>query len=629
MRLSRIVLPLAAFLLAGLVSLLGARAAVIAIEAASGGGVAQALAEADIDFATPVPDGLQLVLEGEAPSEALRFRAMSIAGSVVDASRVIDNMSVRRADALAAPDFVIELLRGPMGVSMIGLVPSGDARDALAARIADIADGAQVTDLLEVGDYPVPPVWGASVELALAALERAENAQISVSPGRVSVIAATPTDRVRARLESELSRLRPDGVRLALDVSAPRPVLTPYTLRFIDDADGARFDACAAPSEAARDEIVAAALSAGSQGRKDCTVAIGAPGPDWGTAAARAIAALDAVGGGTLTMTDLDVSAQGIAGTDPVAFAEAMDALQAALPGGYVLDADLPPVPGAQSARTPARFAATLGEDRSVSLRGRIPDARFARAAESYARAALPGADMTTGLRVNADVPPGWSVRVLAGLEALSRLSRGEVSVTEDALSVTGVTGRADARDAISRDLIARLGEGVRFDLSVTYDETLDPIAALPTPDECIAQINAVTAASKITFDPGSATIAGGSASVVDDIAEILRRCSDLRVRIAGYTDSQGSEDGNQALSERRAEAVLDALRLRRVPVGGFEAAGYGEQDPIATNDTPEGREANRRIEFTLLGEEGATPEPATEAAAAAQDEQDAQEAGE
>jgi OOP family OmpA-OmpF porin len=89
---------------------------------------------------------------------------------------------------------------------------------------------------------------------------------------------------------------------------------------------------------------------------------------------------------------------------------------------------------------------------------------------------------------------------------------------------------------------------------------------------------------------------------VIEAIAEILRACPDLRLRIAGYTDAQGREDSNLELSQARAEAVLAALRSERVPVAGFEAQGYGEASPIDSNETEAGREANRRIEFTLLG---------------------------
>jgi len=81
-----------------------------------------------------------------------------------------------------------------------------------------------------------------------------------------------------------------------------------------------------------------------------------------------------------------------------------------------------------------------------------------------------------------------------------------------------------------------------------------------------------------------------------------------LRMEIAGHTDSQGRETMNEALSKSRALAVLNALRDRRVATSSFTAEGYGETKPIASNDTEEGREANRRIEITLV-----RPEPIAE----------------
>ena len=87
----------------------------------------------------------------------------------------------------------------------------------------------------------------------------------------------------------------------------------------------------------------------------------------------------------------------------------------------------------------------------------------------------------------------------------------------------------------------------------------------------------------------------------MDEIAEVLQDCGDIQLEIQGHTDSQGREEMNLALSQSRAESVLNELRARRVLTGSFIAKGYGETQPLAENDTDEGREANRRIEFKLL----------------------------
>jgi OOP family OmpA-OmpF porin len=106
----------------------------------------------------------------------------------------------------------------------------------------------------------------------------------------------------------------------------------------------------------------------------------------------------------------------------------------------------------------------------------------------------------------------------------------------------------------------------------------------------------------KIGFDPGSAEIDSASAAILDAIAKGLKNCTGVKIEIAGHTDAQGSSNGNLALSQARAEAVMVALQGRQVDVSGMKAVGYGEGVPIADNGDDDGREANRRIEFTLMG---------------------------
>ena len=105
----------------------------------------------------------------------------------------------------------------------------------------------------------------------------------------------------------------------------------------------------------------------------------------------------------------------------------------------------------------------------------------------------------------------------------------------------------------------------------------------------------------------GSADISEAGGRVIDAIAEVLRECGELPFEVAGHTDSQGRAETNRNLSQARAEAVINALLARRVLVASLVARGYGADRPIADNSTEAGREANRRIEFTLIRPE---PEP-------------------
>jgi OOP family OmpA-OmpF porin len=81
-------------------------------------------------------------------------------------------------------------------------------------------------------------------------------------------------------------------------------------------------------------------------------------------------------------------------------------------------------------------------------------------------------------------------------------------------------------------------------------------------------------------------------------------------MEIGGHTDSEGSESGNQRLSQQRADAVLAALRAKGLALPLVTARGYGESEPLADNGTSEGRAANRRIAFDLVAENGAGDGP-------------------
>ncbi|MEE2930569.1 MAG: OmpA family protein [Pseudomonadota bacterium] len=105
---------------------------------------------------------------------------------------------------------------------------------------------------------------------------------------------------------------------------------------------------------------------------------------------------------------------------------------------------------------------------------------------------------------------------------------------------------------------------------------------------------------SKIEFGSGSARISPSSAGLLNDLARAVTGC-ELRVTIVGHTDSTGSAGLNERLSLARAQAVRDALVIRGVSTELLIARGFGEAQPIASNDTPEGRELNRRIEFNVL----------------------------
>jgi len=107
---------------------------------------------------------------------------------------------------------------------------------------------------------------------------------------------------------------------------------------------------------------------------------------------------------------------------------------------------------------------------------------------------------------------------------------------------------------------------------------------------------------SDVLFDTGSHTLKPGAREKLAKISGILLAHPGLTLQIEGHTDSVGSDEFNQLLSERRADSVRDFLAEQGVPVSSITARGFGKTQPVASNDTPEGRQRNRRVELVVNG---------------------------
>ena len=617
LRLTPALATVIAFAAAAFVSVLIAWAAVLLMERLSERAVRSALLTQGVTYATVNADGLRMELSGTADTEAQRYRAINIVGSVIDATRIQDLMEVTPARAVEAPRFSLEILRNDDGIQLIGLLPEGETKDALLAEAEALQPDTELQDMLETAAYAPPETWGPALAFARKALALLPRSKITVDATTVRITAIAASEAQKRSFETSLSVDQPEGVRVSYEISAPRPVITPFTLRFVIDADGPRFDACAADTERARMRIVAAATAAGAVGRQTCVIGLGVPSPSWAEAAEIGIKAVATLKAATITFKDADVSLQAAASVSQAEFDRVVGELEADLPPVFSLTATLDTAENATQG--PAEFTAVLApETGRVELRGRLADDLQRSAVDSFAKAAFGSTNVYQATRLDADLPDGWPIRVLAGLQALAELDHGSLLVRADTVEVGGVTGSQGVRARIAQILSEKLGQGQSYKVNVAYVEALDPVASLPTPDECLADLNGVLAGQKVVFPPGLAEIDGNANKVMEALAKALERCGGVRMEIGGHTDAQGSEEGNRALSQTRAEAVLLALQGRQVDVSALTAVGYGESRPIADNETEVGREANRRIEFTLVGGAGVQGAAAPAQAAAA-----------
>ena len=176
---------------------------------------------------------------------------------------------------------------------------------------------------------------------------------------------------------------------------------------------------------------------------------------------------------------------------------------------------------------------------------------------------------------------------------------------------------RADTAQALADERIAlaqieRLGEEREALMVEARDRHIDVLEAE------LAELRAdrterglvVTLGDEVLFDVDQADLKPGGMQQLARVAEFLRENPDRNVLIEGHTDSTAPDAYNLALSQRRANAVEDFLITQGVDPARISAIGYGEQLPIATNETAAGRQANRRVEVVVLDAGEPIPPP-------------------
>lgn len=597
MRLRAILFAGAAFAATGVGAWQLAVAATHRLERSSAGAVAEALGAAGQDWASVTPDGTLVTVAGTAPDEASRFRAVAIARQVLDPGRIVDHTDAQAADPLAPPPFTVEFLRNDGEVSLIGLAPEEGGHDLIRRTLAEAGLGGAITDMLETTTLPAPDAFRANLGYGLQVLASLPRARVTVSPDRVAVMAVVESVAARAALDSRLRAAAPQGLALDLQISAPKPVVAPFRLAFTLADGTAALATCSAETDAAADAIRATAGVTDAP----CAIGLGAPTVDWPAAAEAGIAAVQRLGGGRFELADAAAVLTGPEGVAADAFDAAAAALRAALPRGYGLSLVAPKVLAGAPAQDVPEFAAIRDDSGQVRLQGAVGDPASQAAIGSYATAVF-GADRVQDVTVvDPATPKGWPVRVLAGLEALAAVKEGRVAVTPDQLRVEGSSIDPDAAAAVEAVLAAKaVGPtevAVRYDAAAAEAASL---AARPAPELCAEEVGAILATQTIGFAPGSAEIDPASQGVIAAIADVLRSCPGAAFEVAGHTDASGNEASNLRLSEERAQAVAAALEGQDLPLIDLRARGYGVGRPLGSNDTPDGRLRNRRIEIVL-----------------------------
>ena len=413
-----------------------------------------------------------------------------------------------------------------------------------------------------------------------------DKTRISVSGRDVSLSAEAFSEDGRRSAASEVEavvgvRLLNDGTRLIVEA---KPFLWSVERDVVRITLGG-----SAPLPASKARLVEAtrAVAGGTEVSDRMTLARGAP-PRFDNAALLLVDQIGKLKEGKIALSDTSVSLSGLA--REIGSREAIVAALRNLPEGYSVKENAIKAP-------PYVFQANKDPvANTITLAGYVPDnAVHAAIVAAVGRKFFSG-KLVDNLKASVGAPQGFSNAVVAALGALSRVSTGSLVISDREVKLSGDALYAVAADQIRDGLGGELPQGWTSKAEVS----VKPVASGVDPTVCQQLFFDLLGKARIKFESGRATIDKDSMGLLDRLIETALRCPTANIEVAGHTDSDGDDNTNMALSEKRAQAVAEYLIKAGLPADRLKAVGYGSSQPVAVNDTDEGKAKNRRIDFVV-----------------------------
>lgn len=186
--------------------------------------------------------------------------------------------------------------------------------------------------------------------------------------------------------------------------------------------------------------------------------------------------------------------------------------------------------------------------------------------------------------------PPNWADNVKKLITAdLRGVQRGHLKISGSNVELVGEADSSGTRDKI----------GAHFSASLNPTYTVSNRLQVGEPVQ--ARIDSLLVGKIVEFESGSAILTPVGVQVLDELLPVLKGLNGKKMQVTGHTDASGPRLANVALSRQRAAAVKTYLVGKGLPGADILPQGVGPDQPLVSNDTPEGRAKNRRIEFKIL----------------------------
>ena len=601
MRIPKIFWNYFSFFSAAVISVLIATTAVNFIEKTAHDQIKKQLLTGGVDWVDVETIGLQVFLIGDAPDEAGRFNALSLAGNVVDAERLIDQMNVIDISNIEPPTLKLEILKNGKGVSIYGFVPENFNKVSLINSLKrQSGTSGVVREFIEYSSSNADQNWAKSIRFGLSVLEQVNLARLEITPSIIQGEVVAENLEQKDSLIKQWRKNIPQEIKQKIKIKSPRQLITPFSFRATKGEGLFRLDACSADNKEMASKILKEVAKLSENKDLKCEIGLGQPSDSWFDVVLSSLNAISKTDEGSVTIINDEISfvvqKMGL-GQE---FQKVLQTLENALPDDYLLNAKLI-LSKDEEDDLGETVVLTLSPEGLFQINGNVRFKTTRSTLTSLAEAKFGKDFVNNKLKIDPSMPKDWSDLIMFGIESMSLLKNGFISINNSEVSVSGESNEPNIAVKIAQTFYGNLASNQPLKTKISYVEPpkfVEPEG--PTDEECLDGVDGLLVERKITFEPSSDRINLDGQQLLDEIADVLRECDELSLEIAGHTDSQGREEMNLQLSQSRATAVLIELQRRKVLTTNYVAKGYGELQPIADNDTEEGRETNRRIEFKL-----------------------------
>ncbi len=513
----------------------------------------------------------------------------------LDASKQIENTAqltggVRLAnnsikDIVEAKPYIWSATKDPSSLVMNGSVSLPEVRNTLIDRARMLLPGLDVRDQMNYA-LGAPVKFGHMTEIAIQALSNMSIGTASISDDNL-LIKGTATS---SSAYSSIMALSKTGSATEFgQINVRPPTAHPYvsTVKY----DGKTITLTGSVGSLDLHDALLPSLKALFPQAKVIDHLSFADGylPNFSVAVSRGILSLSRLVDGELSISDNIVTLIGHTppGLDPQL---AINQLVSNLPEAFSLSG----LSSVVATIIPPVFTATKG-DGVLTLNGFYPDEKAHQAIIEAVSQQFFAEKLVDNLTAGPVKLPNFEATITNSLRQLSRLASGTLIATDSFIQIKGNAFYLNAGVKILQNL-----KDLPIDPQFASVIGTEPTEAELPVSECQARLKSVLESGTIRFESAKATIDQDSGGILDVIVSSAMRCPSSSIEISGHTDSDGDEQANVDLSLRRAKAVADYFIDAGISAANLTAVGHGASQPVATNDTKEGKAKNRRIEFQV-----------------------------